>query len=516
MDGSVIPYEGLRKCDYSRPSGKCLHGEAWGPFGTGQNCGDAGVAAGSGKCRPVPTVPFMNATDRGMYGGTYVGLIGGAVSTTSHPLIPQFDINANDRFSQRHYPTALLYNPQSKGQTVALNTSTARRMFGESGVVDLYETTSDRVVLTGASLASGNVSVQVPARQAIVVVAVPAGCTLQRSKDGLVTAGNPPRVVRFRVPSKTDDTSASSSSLVVEISPQDGSFKVSVGDTVWLQAASPAFHLNSGWWQQQGPATPTHSTGTDGIGTFSVTSFSLAAAGGREVIVSFKEYVGGQTIVFGLRFPLGANGTRTTDSATACHNCVWPTPANNYTGCLGTSQGTQCAIEPATRFPAFKLDGGLLPSLGFKTWEFTFGIDHSSGHNSSTGDATEAGFGQTTRRNHNSDLDPAGGAPVVLFREFDSSTIVISPLDHFMTAVGSTTGGEWATGVSGEVEDLPPGFEFNTVLHLSNSGITDAVLGWGAALRRYHNTTRNTQDDIGLKKLGYWTDNVSTEASQFP
>ena len=31
----------------------------------------------------------MNATDRGFYGGVYVGLIGGAVSTTDHPLIPQ-------------------------------------------------------------------------------------------------------------------------------------------------------------------------------------------------------------------------------------------------------------------------------------------------------------------------------------------------------------------------------------------------------------------------------------------
>ena len=112
-------------------------------------------------------------------------------------------------------------------------------------------------------------------------------------------------------------------------------------------------------------------------------------------------------------------------------------------------------------------------------------MDHSSGHNSSTGDATEAGFGQTTRRNRNSDLDPAGGAPVVLFEEFDASAIVISPLDHFMTAVGSITGGEWATGVSGEMDELPAGFELNTVLHLSDSGITDAMLGWGAAVRRY-------------------------------
>ena len=46
----AIPYEGVRKCDFSRPAGKCLHGEGYGPFGTGQNCGDCGVKAGSGRC----------------------------------------------------------------------------------------------------------------------------------------------------------------------------------------------------------------------------------------------------------------------------------------------------------------------------------------------------------------------------------------------------------------------------------------------------------------------------------
>ena len=149
--------------------------------------------------------------------------------------------------------------------------------------------------------------------------------------------------------------------------------------------------------------------------------------------------------------------------------------------------------------------------MGFKTWEFTFGVDHSSGHSSSTGEATEAGFGTTVRRNGNTDLDPAGGAPVVLFEEFDAAAITFGPLDNFMSVVGSTAGGEWATGVGGEIDALPPGFEFSTLLHLSNSGITDSVLGWGAALRRFHQTTRNVADDVGLERLGYWT--VSSHAA---
>lgn len=200
---NVIPYEGLRKCDYSRPAGRCLHGEDYGPFGTGQNCGDAGVSAGSGKCRPVPTVPYQFSTDRGFYGGNYVGLIGGCVSRTSAAHVLQFDLNANDRFATRAFPTALLYNAMNVTSTVSMNTTAAQAEFGLGGVVDLYETTTDQIIVKGVSLLSG-VPVVVPAAQAIVVVSVPTHSTLMRSPDGQVSvldgARGEPTIVRFRVP----------------------------------------------------------------------------------------------------------------------------------------------------------------------------------------------------------------------------------------------------------------------------------------------------------------------------
>ena len=202
---SVIPYEGLRKCDWSRPAGKCLTGPDWGPFGTGQNCGDAGVAAGSGKCRPVPTIPYQVSTDRGFYGGMYIGLIGGAVYATNHSNVLQFDLCANDRFAPASFPTALLYNPTASPQLVTMNTTAAQRAFG-GRAVDIYESTTDTVILKDTALTSGDVVVEVPARQAIIVVAIPAHSALVRALNGQVSVSDKSTgksiVVRFRVPTK--------------------------------------------------------------------------------------------------------------------------------------------------------------------------------------------------------------------------------------------------------------------------------------------------------------------------
>ena len=101
----------------------------------------------------LPTVPFEFSTDRGLYGGTYVGLIGGAVATTSVSGVLQFDLNANDRFAAPSFPTALIYNSLASTQKVAMNTSAARRVLGPSASADIYETTTDSVILS-ASLAS--------------------------------------------------------------------------------------------------------------------------------------------------------------------------------------------------------------------------------------------------------------------------------------------------------------------------------------------------------------------------
>ena len=198
--GDVIPYEGLRKCDFSRPAGRCLHGEAFGPFGTGQNCGDLGVKAGSGKCscsgRPDGTKDY--STDIGLYGGAFVGLIGGVCLDGGSGL--QFDLSANDRFAPPSFPTVLLYNPDPAPRSMTVDVSTIVARYGPRARVDLYDTTMDSIVVSGASL-TGPVVVTVGPARAAVLVALAQNATLHRDREsGAVSVDS--IVIRFPVPGK--------------------------------------------------------------------------------------------------------------------------------------------------------------------------------------------------------------------------------------------------------------------------------------------------------------------------
>eukprot|EP01043_Picozoa_sp_COSAG02_P062299 COSAG02_NODE_8559_length_2523_cov_34.550725_1_plen_546_part_00 len=221
----AIPYEGVRKCDFSRPAGKCLHGEEYGPFGTGQNCGDCGVKAGSGRCGSCWHLMHGNLTDLGLYGGAFVGLMGGLVQTTDNPHIPQFDLLANDRFSPQSYPTVLLYNALQNPQQVHLNTSAAEIFIGRA--VDLYETTSDQKLATAVLLEEA--VVVVPPYRAVVVVVLPAHSILQR-RGGVVSVNS--TVIRYHTKAPA----------------------VKSDDTAYL---SPRFHLNNGAQVQYEPSVPT-------------------------------------------------------------------------------------------------------------------------------------------------------------------------------------------------------------------------------------------------------------------
>lgn len=186
----LIGYEGLRKCDWSRPDGGCLHGPEWGPFGTGQNCGDFGVAAGSGRCE-------YNATDRSMYGGAFVGVLGALVSPRRAPPVLQFDLNALDSFAGKAYPTALLYNPTNESISVEVDGTAAARRFGPGARVDVYEATEDTVVSVAATVDDMRVNVG-PLRAALLVF-LPTGAHVERNAGtGRVTVGDV--TIRFPYP----------------------------------------------------------------------------------------------------------------------------------------------------------------------------------------------------------------------------------------------------------------------------------------------------------------------------
>lgn len=148
--GGAIAYEGLR-----------ASWEGQSPYGTGD---------------PV-RLKWGPKTDLGLYGGGYVGILGGIVRTTSVPGILQLDCLRTDFHRDRAYPTWLVYNPYADTRRVSVRLS---------GRCDLYDVVSHKVV---AQRASGRALVQVPGDRAMLLVELPTGNPPVKSGGRLVSRG---------------------------------------------------------------------------------------------------------------------------------------------------------------------------------------------------------------------------------------------------------------------------------------------------------------------------------------
>ncbi len=96
--------------------------------------------------------------------------------------------------------------------------------------------------------------------------------------------------------------------------------------------------------------------------------------------------------------------------------------------------------------------------------------------------------------------------PIVLYND-RLDAIVISPLDNFLAAMQAPEAGEWLCGFGGMIEKIPAGTT-HRVLVVSGHGINATILKWGDVLRAWYSHPRPDADaDVGLKYLGYWTDN---------
>jgi len=103
-------------------------------------------------------------TDRGLYGSSYVGLLGGIVGRTDDPMILALDCLATDFFHAPAYPTTLCYNPYGAPKRVAVSVGARPR--------DLYDAVSGRFLARGVS---GRARIRIPADRAVLIVAAPAG-----------------------------------------------------------------------------------------------------------------------------------------------------------------------------------------------------------------------------------------------------------------------------------------------------------------------------------------------------
>jgi hypothetical protein len=99
------------------------------------------------------------------------------------------------------------------------------------------------------------------------------------------------------------------------------------------------------------------------------------------------------------------------------------------------------------------------------------------------------------------------GTPWLLFDDQDNA-VIISPADNFMIAGMSGDGvNEIASRLNPEARDLPAHFKHATLLTFGN-GINATWNTWGAALTTLVGRNCPANDvNIGLRYLGYWTDN---------
>lgn len=103
-------------------------------------------------------------TDLGLYGSSYVGVLGGIVKTTNVEKILQLDLLKTDYYRSSAYPTYLYYNPYGSAQIVDVNVG--------SSPVDIYDTVSQGMVKINVT---GITQVSIPADSAQVLVLAPAG-----------------------------------------------------------------------------------------------------------------------------------------------------------------------------------------------------------------------------------------------------------------------------------------------------------------------------------------------------
>jgi hypothetical protein len=110
-------------------------------------------------------------TDLGLYGSSYVGILGAIVRPTSVPRILQLDCLATDFFHDPAWPTFLCYNPYPEPRTFEFRAGGEKRS-------DLYDAVTRQVLKRNFR---DKTKLTVPADSAAVIVVVPAGSKITRA-----------------------------------------------------------------------------------------------------------------------------------------------------------------------------------------------------------------------------------------------------------------------------------------------------------------------------------------------
>jgi hypothetical protein len=145
----IIGYEGIRKMDdYNNAALK----------------GISPVSIGDG---PKWVAGQPKESMFSLYSTSIAGVFGAIVHTTDVEGILALDCNITDFYSTNTFPVFLYYNPYKESKTVT---------YPSTGNIDLYDIVSKKYLAKGSS---GNISIKLPAGEAAIVVALPAGTNLK-------------------------------------------------------------------------------------------------------------------------------------------------------------------------------------------------------------------------------------------------------------------------------------------------------------------------------------------------
>ncbi|MFA6287622.1 MAG: hypothetical protein WC661_09590 [Opitutaceae bacterium] len=127
-----------------------------------------------------PTYLGWGATDLGLYGSVFAGLLGALVEPTDVEGILLIDCLATEAFASPAFPTWLLYNPHSTAKTVTLAPPPGFERHG------LYETVSGKLL---ARDVSGEIRVTIPPDDSVLLVVCPPNATYRRDGARLLCNG---------------------------------------------------------------------------------------------------------------------------------------------------------------------------------------------------------------------------------------------------------------------------------------------------------------------------------------
>lgn len=150
LTSGIIGYEGLRKADdLNNPTLK----------------GISPVAIGDG---PKWVAGQPKESMFSLYSTSIAGIFGAIVNNTGVEGILALDCNATDFYAENKFPVYLYYNPYEETKTVT---------YLSDNNIDLFDIISKKYLAKGEK---GNVSISLPAREAALIVVLPAGTLLKK------------------------------------------------------------------------------------------------------------------------------------------------------------------------------------------------------------------------------------------------------------------------------------------------------------------------------------------------